>query len=229
MLQQSSLGCSAADREPSQSRPRLLALEGPAGVGKTTLFNILIEDETLSNGQIGIVDEFSTTPLGEALKTNHANPHQERWGLSLGGMLAYLADKTFLLEKAISTNPELVICDRFVSTQMILGLHGINDKKSLGTGNALIQQIEAWVLQKFAYNSLVVVLTAAPHVLKQRLEQRLDRRLNNEEIQRITWESQGYDTFPRVVHTNCVFVPANDSPEHIAKRVKDAFLNTPKD
>lgn len=171
--------------------PRLLALEGPSGVGKTTLFNLLALNEELNKRQLGLVGEFSETPYGQALDQNCTNSYDKRWDLNLGGLIAYIADKTLEFNRVLSTNPEVIIADRFFSTQRILSLPLIKDLDCRETGITLICELENWARRKFAPNSLIVVLTATSGTLKNRLGRRLGRELTEQELERIYWEKRG--------------------------------------
>src|SRR5438132_1501937 len=104
---------------PESDKPYLIALEGPAGAGKTTLQRALGQAFTDEGIRIHLVPEFSDSPLGGAIRNcAHFGQAKPSWLLGLSGILAFLSDKVHLLDAA--RDPGVVwISDRFITSQLV--------------------------------------------------------------------------------------------------------------
>jgi thymidylate kinase len=179
----------------SSSAPQLLVLEGPAGTGKSTLSRELVVRLQHRGLQAGYLSEFSSTPLGGILESNaQYGVHKQDWCLGLGGLLGFLADKVHQLEWARDQDCPIWVSDRFVSSQLVLGLRGVRSPVESAFGAAIIRSACTWSESIFDKRSLLVFLRAPAQVLGERLEARIGRCLSAAEWIYLSQEIEAYDS-----------------------------------
>lgn len=171
-------------------KTRLIILEGPAGVGKTTLQEYLYKNLTLKGLPVSLLPEFTNHASGKLIKKNSKYGQQKpEWLIGMGGMLAFLSDKITALEEAVRNPDRIWICDRFIATQFVLGLKGIEDKK---VAEQIIRQINDWARNNFSVKSCLVLLDAPLDVLRKRLSLRMKRNLTPVETELLKGEMAQY-------------------------------------
>jgi thymidylate kinase len=184
---------------PESGKPYLIVLEGPAGVGKTTLQHFLWQAFIANGIKASLLPEFSDSPLGEALRsnTNYGQP-KPSWVLSAGGVLAFLADKLYLLEAAARNPSDVWIADRFITSQLILGLSGIETEQDRELMRQIIMLIFQLIDEHFSDGSCLVFMEAPLDVLKQRLQKRTGQLLSQAQMLLLEEEIRQYAhlTFP---------------------------------
>ncbi len=164
---------------PQPSKPLLIALEGPAGAGKTTLQQHLWQQFLTQGVSAECIPEFSESDFGKNLRDNaqygQAKPD---WTIGIGGTLAFLADKIKLIEATNESPPRTVwISDRFVTSQLVLSIREIDDDREKEiTENIILLALE-WSASRFSSESLIVFLEAPLEVLEKRLSSRIGRSL----------------------------------------------------
>lgn len=162
----------------ASEKPFLIALEGPAGVGKTALQHFICEELVSRGINAAALPEFSSSLLGELLERHAAyGEAKPSWSVELGGLLAYVADKVSLVEGIIGLPRDIFISDRFLSSQLILGVREITGQLERRLATKIISQTMEWAAQQFAENSVLVFLEAPVEMLAERLEQRLGATL----------------------------------------------------
>src|SRR5688572_4466909 len=93
-------------------KPFLIAIEGPAGVGKTALQNFLCQALPFKGINAAALPEFSDSPLGTLLKQSaQYGQAKPPWTVELGGVLAFLADKVTSTERIIGLPTRVWVSD----------------------------------------------------------------------------------------------------------------------
>ena len=144
----------------------LVSIEGPAGTGKSTL-SLKLSYHLKNKGiQTGHLPEFSATPLGKALAI-HSEYGTETppWCLGIGGLLAFIADKVQQLE-SMHSEYTILVSDRFITSQMILGIRSLRADADREFGETLVRQICAWAERRFAIDGLMVILNGPSELLR---------------------------------------------------------------
>lgn len=174
-------------------RPRLVALEGAAGAGKTTLQRHLAEAFAAKGFKVGVISEFSGSPLGRRLHdvAGFGEP-KPAWSLGLGGLLAFLADKLHSLEAVAAAPGRVWVVDRLVTSQLILGTRGIKTGREKDRARAIISLTQSWVEETFSAESVLVILEAPLEVLAERLRRRIGRALGPDQLRLLEDEAGGY-------------------------------------
>jgi thymidylate kinase len=172
----------------------LLIIEGPAGVGKTSIVNILKSKFTQLNIPAGIITEFSENNFGRLVEQNAAyGKPKPDWLKGLAGFFIFLSDKINSLNN-IAANPGITwICDRFFDTQIVVGLNGIDKPQEREFAENITKSLASLYLDKLPANALFVFLKADLGTLIKRLELRIERPLNENEITELENEVAGYD------------------------------------
>lgn len=174
---------------------RFIALEGPAGVGKTAIANALalaLRDQGFS---VALCAEFSDSPLGQALRiaADRCLGKQPMWMLGIGGVMAFLSDHLHHVESCAAQETQITVLDRGLWTQSILGLRALPLLRDYEAMSIILGILAEWLHQRFSPRSLVVFLTAHPSVLMQRLEHRCQRPLSKDEISLLNAEREAYE------------------------------------
>src|SRR5947207_1104289 len=162
----------------AEEKPILIALEGPAGAGKTALQHFLCQELASRGINAAALPEFSDSSLGQLLK-RHAGYGESKpsWTVGLGGLLAFLADKVSLIEGIRGLPKKIWISDRFLSSQLVLGLNEITSDWEKQLAKKIISETMEWASRQFSEGSLLIFLEAPVEVLAERLENRLGVRL----------------------------------------------------
>ncbi len=185
-------------RSPS-TKPRLLALEGPAGVGKTTLQYLLWRRLVRTGINAKRIPEFSKSRLGKDLRADAAyGKAPSGWITGMGGTFALLADKTKMLETASSQANTVWICDRLITSQLVLGIGLQNGESEREITKKIVYLLLNWIQERFSDDSVVVFLNAPLNVLKQRLQTRLGYPLTTDQTELLKKEIR---EFQRLSHS----------------------------
>lgn len=183
---------------PKSNKPRIIALEGAAGVGKTAVQRLLYQALVNKGIPVKIISEFTDSPLGEILKENcqYGSP-RPNWLTNTGGTFAFLADKLHALEMA-SQMPEFIwITDRLITTQLILGLRDIHSELNKTLIREIISVLSSLVKGYFSNDSFLILLEAPLEELKKRMEERIGSPLEGEQLSLLKQEIQDYSNLDR--------------------------------
>ncbi len=203
--------------------PRLLALEGPAGVGKTTVSRQLAEEFAQRGVVVGYVPEFSDSPLGVALAASAAYglPTREPWIGDLPGLTAFVADKAYAISRAITRGVELCVADRMFTTELVLALPFVTERRSREIATSLVGLAFKWSRPQFS-DGLLVFLDADLPQLEQRLALRLARALTPTERAALRVEVERYRTLAvEALPWGVACVSANAPLETVVREVAD--------
>lgn len=180
-----------------EAKSRLIVLEGPSGTGKSTLQKHLAENLESRGYRVGLLPEFSESPLGTMLQqASQVDKLLPNFLQNLSGALTYLADKTFLLEKALREPNKIWIMDRFLISQDILGAHFIEQENGQDSLQQVIKQMKDWAEESFSDQSLLIVLNTSLPVLKERLEERLQHPLSKKDQKFLKTNIRAYQQYP---------------------------------
>lgn len=156
-----------------------IAVDGPNGVGKTTLCNELVKRLGQGDQQILSLRQPSDTALGDFIR----NEDYRIQGMSLAALV--VADRLWQLETQINpalANGSIVVLDRYVASTLVL---------------QRIDGVDPDILWKMNEQARVpdatIILLAAPKVLSERL----DRRGRTSRFDRHEQISQLEDTYFR--------------------------------
>lgn len=135
-----------------------IAVDGPNGVGKTSLCNDLANRLGQRDQQILSLRQPSDTALGDFIR----NEHYRIQGMSLAALV--VADRLWQLETQINpalANGSIVVLDRYVASTLVL---------------QRIDGVDPDILWKMNEQARVpdatIILLAAPEVLSERLDRR---------------------------------------------------------
>ncbi len=207
----------------NEKKPRLIILEGPAGVGKTSVQKYLSEAFSLKNINVGTLSEFSENELGKFIKKNSRyefeNPY---WLKGINGIMFFLADKINMLDVAHLEGNKIWICDRFISTQFILGVRTVNNVEDKLFANEIIQRTFDWSMKMISDNSIIIFLDSNIDILKRRLKNRIDRELSQQEISDLEYEITEYRRLAvSLNYKNTIKVNADQSINDIGDEILD--------
>jgi thymidylate kinase len=174
-------------------KPFLIALEGPAGTGKTTLQRFLCQELASRGMNAAAIPEFSCSPVGQLLKqhSEYGRPKPD-WIVGVGGLLSFLADKVSSFEATTEARQTIWISDRLMSSQFVLGLKEIKTEWERQLARKIISQTMEWASRKFFEGSVLILLEAPAEVLVQRLEKRLGVALTQKQRTLLEDEVQEY-------------------------------------
>ena len=171
--------------------PRLIAIEGPAGAGKSTLTSALVDRLRILGRTAAAVDEFSSSPVGGLLKrVSCFGGDRHRAFKGIQGALVYFADKYYQFQH--TRHEEVVVADRSFLTQGILGTQSAPDEASRDLVHALVRLLEDSVSGLFSGDSMVVFLHAPVGTLKGRVERRAQRALSCRQSELLRLEAEAY-------------------------------------
>lgn len=181
---------------PNQIRPdlpRLIILEGPAGVGKTSLSHYLQAQLSRLNVSSAIIPEFSISPMGNLLeKSCPFGSVVPEWLCGLEGSMAFLSDKLYSIQQTKNHSANIWIADRFTVSQLILGVMATDIKEERETLKALIRRLTSFAACHFSSDSLFVCLDAPFEVLTARLERRMKRKFTTQELEMLEHETSQF-------------------------------------
>lgn len=188
-------------------KPRFIIIEGPAGVGKTTMQKFLSDFFLLRNTVVDTLPEFSNNKFGEFIEEHSQFEHKTpSWLLGLNGLMIFLSDKIKVLEDAQFEKDKLWICDRFITTQFVLGLNAISTPKDKVLGRDIIQRVFDWSLEKISKHSVFIFLDNNLEILQSRLENRINRALTQQELNNLELEINGYRKLANSIEAKNTFV-----------------------
>ena len=204
---------------------KLIILEGPSGSGKTTFCNGLAEMLSFSDLKCKILEEFSSSMIGKTLRENvKYGTDQGDWLKGLGGMLVFLGDKMAQIEKELVSEFDIIIADRFLLTQFVLGIEQIYGKRSQQCGKDIINECCQLVFGLIQYEVLIVLLECDIEILKNRLTKRIERKLSMDEMDSLTMQSINYGKLKNIQWNVPVLEVLNENKmdqvlNHIYKKV----------
>lgn len=204
-----------------RKKPILIIIEGPAGVGKTTMQDFLHNSLSLKSIAVNTLPEFSNNRLGKLIEEHSCYGYDKpNWLIGINGLLLFLADKINVLEIAQMDREKIWLCDRFIPTQFVLGLQAIRSKEDSLFAKETIQRIFDWSLKKISEQSVFVFLDGNVDVLQSRLEKRIGRKLNQQELNNLEYEINGYRKLANSIETNNIFVvDANHSINNVGNKI----------
>jgi thymidylate kinase len=178
-----------------ESRARIIVLEGAAGTGKTALRASLERALRKEGYSVKKIPEFSGTPLGKAVKNSSFHgATRPPWLVGMGGTLAYLADKIHLIETVDVSEHTIWIADRFILTQLVLGLKQIPQRQNADLLRRFINDLSELMGSRFAEDSLLVILDSSVPILRRRLYKRSGKILSREQLRSLRIERQMYSS-----------------------------------
>jgi thymidylate kinase len=196
--------------------PNLIILEGPTGVGKTTIQDFLQKTLKSKKIHVDILPEFSKNKFGKLIERNsHYGQEKPDWLMGISGLMLFLADKINRIEMARMDTGKIWICDRFISTEFILGLKMISEKEDNLFAQKTIQQVSEWSLKKISKHSIFVFLDGNVDILQRRLEKRIARKLTQQEFRNLDDEIRGYRQLVNSWKDQNTFVVENNSSVNI--------------
>jgi len=196
----------------NRHNPTLIILEGPTGVGKTTIQDFLQNALKSKKIHVDILPEFSKNKLGQLIEKNsHYGQEKPEWLMGISGLMLFLADKINRIETARMDAGKIWICDRFISTEFILGLKTISGKEDNLFAQETIQQVFEWSLKKISKHSVFVFFDANVDILQGRLEKRIARRLTQQELINLDDEVREYRQLVNSWKNQNTFVVENNS------------------
>ena len=141
--------------------------------------------------------------------------------------MIFLADKVEVLENAQYDKEKLWICDRFITTQYILGLKEIGDKRDNLFAKEIIQRVFDWSLEKISKQSVFIFLDSTIDILQKRLEIRTKRNLTLQELNNLEFEINGYKNLANSIEAkNTFIVEANNSVSEIGNQIMKLIYST---
>jgi thymidylate kinase len=202
-------------------KPCLIIIEGPAGVGKTTMQKYLLDTFSIKNMSIDSLPEFSNNEIGLLIKENcqyeNENPN---WLSGINGLMLFLADKISVLETTYHEWEKIWICDRFITTQFVLGLNAISNEKDSLLAKETIQRVFEWSLEKISEQSIFIFLDSNLDILQSRLENRINRSLTKLELNNLELEINGYRKLANSIEAKNVFIiEANHSVNDVGNKI----------
>lgn len=131
-------------------RPILIEIEGPAGVGKSTLAGGLTNALGIEFKKVGLATEFSGSPVGSLLrKVSPRLEYRLDWQEGFGGTMFYLADKVVSISQTVAKGASIVVSDRGLTTQYVTALRTTNSVDSAQIVS-LVQEVErSWCFDRF--------------------------------------------------------------------------------
>lgn len=135
-----------------------IAVDGPNGVGKTTLCQELTTRLEQEGQQVLSLREPSDTDLGNFIRNEHHRIH----GLALAALV--VGDRLFQVETAINpalANDSTVVVDRYVASTLVL-------QRIDGIDPDLLWEMNA----QARIPDLTIILFASPEILAKRLDRR---------------------------------------------------------
>lgn len=206
-------------------RPKLLCIEGAAGVGKTTLCHTLQRRLAKQDQPCKVVAEFSTDPAGQrlahALQRGNSKPS---WINAETEFFSCISNK-FQCFSALSQASQqvLLIADRGFVTQAILGIPPLKEASTRHFAHKMLQYCHAWLLENFAVTSLL--LTLPESTLQARLEKRLQRLCTEKEALCLRAEAYLYHHLPeQYPELSWQVIDASAPPSILASKISDFFL-----
>lgn len=191
-------------------RASVIAVEGPSCVGKTTLVGVLAAALTRHGIAATILPEFSDSPIGRALRDSYwvRDADVPAWKSGVAGMIAYLADKSAVLDSHRAL-PGVMLSDRTFLTQRVLGMARI-DPGERPAAHRLVDAAEGW--RDTVTTTTTLALMCRAETLVERWSQRLGRELDTAERERLDIERAEYlEWFSRAAATGPVVAVDMDS------------------
>lgn len=203
------------------NKPRLLCIEGPAGSGKTTLSNALFLKAKQNDQHFKFISEFSSTELGRNLSETLSRFTNTPPSLSTTQILIHcICDKLASLLESHPPPSTITIIDRGFISQSVLAIPNIRDENELSLSLSLIDFCNNWLTSCYELKTFFLSLPAEENI--KRLEERLGRPLNVEEIEIMNYEIRHYHALAKHHNTKSLgahYVDASLSPEKIAENI----------
>jgi thymidylate kinase len=205
----------------NKKKPRLIIIEGPAGVGKTTIQFLLQKTLKSKKIDVDILPEFSKNNLGQLIKNNcQYGQIKTDWLTGISGLMLFLAEKINKIEIASVDVEKIWICDRFTTSEFILGFKSISKKEDILFAQQTVKHVYEWYINKISKHSIFIFLDCNSDILKERLEKRIARKLTNPELICLNDEIQGYRQLAKTLKTtNTLVVNGDDSVNVISNKI----------
>lgn len=208
------------------NKPRLLCIEGPAGIGKTTLSNVLFFKAKQNDLNIKVISEFSSTELGGYLSKTLERFTNNPSSLSTAQTLIHcICDKLASLLDPHPPQSAITVIDRGFISQTVLAIPNISANNELSLALSLIDFCNNWLTSCYELKTLFLSLPVDENI--KRLEGRLGRPLNVEEIEIMNYEVKQYHALAKHHNTKSLgahHVDASLSPEKIAESIIFNFI-----
>lgn len=204
-----------------KKKPILIILEGPAGAGKTTIQEFLLQSLKSQKKIIDVLPEFSKNKLGQLIKNNcQYGQEKPKWLTGISGLMLFLVDKINKIDKATIDGNKIWICDRFITTEFILGFNMINQKEDNLLAHEIVQNVYKWSLKKISKQSVFIFLDCSFDILKNRLEKRIARKLTQSELYSLDNEISGYSQLAKLLNCpNILVVDSNSSVSIVGDKI----------
>ena len=219
-----SVVCSADPMRPSlcpeperRCLSHLICIEGPAGVGKTTLCRALVKEYLSLEMDVAWIDEFSATELGEALSLRLAkfSDAPAPWP-PFETMMLCVQDKLSALSMRC-LKAGIVILDRGFITQRVLAIPLMQDLAERGFAESVIRLLDHWLATQYCMSTFVLRISFAENIA--RLERRLDRTLSRREKGLLHQERSRYALLTERYCPDFKTLDAADASDVLAERV----------
>jgi len=195
---------------------RLIIIEGPSGSGKSTIAKKIKNHIEEMNFKVGLIPEFSKSKIGKLLEENSKfGEVQDDNFKALCGILLYINDKVSLIKSISNVDCDYVIADRFITTQLILGLPTIKNENERAIIKSLICDLENELVKNFKSYS-AFNLNVNLDILINRLTNRTNKKLNRTDIMNLTHQIEAYEQLNTI--SKLSFVPLQNNKD------EDAFL-----
>lgn len=160
----------------------VIILEGPTGTGKTSVGKELVKHYSESNRTVKLISEFSFTPVGKILfEQSSIKKTYPDYLKDIPGALIYLSDKLYMIKKELDqTNTDLIIFDRFIMSQLILGKYFTTDNNEAQVIEKIILIVNQWLLTLFGNKTMVFYFNSKYEIIANRIENKIGMSLDSE-------------------------------------------------
>ena len=158
----------------SVRRPRLVALEGPAGVGKTTLTRAIADHLHASGSSVTILPEFQRDTLGDEIARESAFGIEDRppWLSGLAGRLIYLSSHIQAFESVLLKSTDWIVADRFLLSDLVYLQLSKLDHARTNVARQAIMSTARWLEDRLDATSVIIQLLRDSRLQTLTLEQK---------------------------------------------------------
>lgn len=202
---------------------QLIIIEGPSGSGKSTIAKKVKNHIAEMNFKVGLIPEFSNSKIGKLLEKNSQfGEDQDNNFKDLCGVLLYINDKVSSIKSISSENFDYVIADRFITTQLILGLPTIKNESEREIIKALICNLENELIKNFD-SYLGFNLKVDKVNLISRLSNRTNKKLNKKDIMNLNYQIEAYEQLNKISKLEFTYLH-NDKEEYAFSTIKNKIV-----